>query len=283
MIQSLPIFKKDPMLTISVFGAVIFVGWFCLDPGGFKTIWGKNPLVVEMIKEHDQTEQKSKLASVSIYYPYLPYFAGIVAGMEIPRKEWMDGYYLGRPYIFSQYYGKAVEMFPANDAGHFLLGYCEYYSGDINSARGQFEESLKINPYFFWSYYNLGVIYFQQGDFFKSAEALNKGLSVKKESTLEILRQGAFYGQIWQYIANPQQIAARDLDEGQEDAALLLAAYLVKAGRRTEALEIIQSIGRKTAWHQGLWQGLYKKAGSNEKDTADIDPIIKEQIPVRLF
>jgi tetratricopeptide (TPR) repeat protein len=277
------IYKKDPLLTIMGLLAVISVGWFYLAPAGFKAFWGQNPLAVEMIKEHQQAEQKSKIASVSIYYPYLPYFAGIVVGIEKPRNEWMNTYYSGRPYIFSLYYAKAVEMFPDNDAGHFLLGYCEYYSGDLNSARGQFEESMTLNPYFFWSYYDLGVIYFQQGDFFKSAEVLNKALSIKKEYTLEILRQGAFYGQIWQYIANPQQILGRNLDEGQEDAALLLADYLIKAGRRPQALGIIQSIGQKTAWHQELWEGLYKKAVSKQKDTADIDPLIKEQIPVRMF
>jgi tetratricopeptide (TPR) repeat protein len=283
MNRPLHIYKKDPLLTILGLLAVILVGWVSLAPAGFKAFWGKNPLVVEMIKEHQQAEQKSKFASVSIYYPYLPYFAGIVAGVEKPRKEWMDTYYLGRPYIFSLYYGKAVEMFPENDAGHYLLGYCAYYSGDQNSARRQFEESMKINPYFFWSYYNLGVIYFQQGDFLKSAEVLNKGLSIKKEFTLEILRQGAFYGQIWQYLANPPQISGRNLDEGQEDAAFLLAVYLIKAGRADQALGIIQSIGLKTAWHQELWGDLYKKAARKQRATEDIDPLIKEQIPVRMF
>jgi len=283
MNRLLHILKKDPLLTISGLAVIVSLGWFCLVPAGFKSFWGKNPLAVEMIKEHAQVVQKSKLVSVSIYTPYLPYFAGIVAGTEKPKKEWMYTYYLGRPYTFSLYYGKAVEMFPENDTVHFLSGYCEYYAGDINSARGQFEESMKINPYFFWSYYDLGVIYYQQGDLLKSAEVLGKALSLKKDFTLDILHQGAFYGQIWQYIVNPPQILGRNLDEGQEDAAFLVALYLVKAGRQDQAIGIIRAIGQGTAWHRGLWEDLYKKAVSKQTAIDDIDPLIREQIPVRLF
>ena len=276
-------FKKDPLLAGIGLAAIVLAGWFSLTPAGFTAFWKKNPLVVEMIKEHVQSEQKSKFASVGVYYPYLPYFAGIVAGTEKPRKEWMNTYYAGQPYIFGLYYGKIAEMFPDNDAGHFLLGYCDYYSGDIDSAREQFERSVKINPYFFWSYYDLGVIYFQQGDILKSAEILSKAFTIKKEYTLEILRQGAFYGQIWQYIADPPQILGRNLDEGQEDAALLLAVYLVKAGRDEEAIQMIRSIGTGTSWHRGLWETLFKKAVSKLRATDDIDSLIKERVPVRLF
>jgi tetratricopeptide (TPR) repeat protein len=283
MNRLLHILKKDPVLTISGLLAVIFVLWFSLVPQEFKTFWSKNPLVMEIIKEHYQVEQKSKLASISAYYPFFPYFAGIVVGIEQPRKEWMYAYYLGRPYTFSLYYGKVAEMFPDNDAGHYLSGYCEYYSGKLDPARAQFEEAIRLNPYFFWSYYNLGVIYFQQGDFLKSADILSRTFTFKKEITLDILRQGAFYGQIWQNIANPPQILEKNLDEGQEDGALLLAAYLVKAGRFDQALQIIRPIAQGTSWHQELWGDLYEKAVNKQSVTNDIDRLIKEQIPVRLF
>jgi tetratricopeptide (TPR) repeat protein len=283
MKQLFKILKKDPVLTISGLLAVIFVLWFSLAPREFKTFWSRDPLVAEIIKEHNQVEQKSKLASISVYYPFFPYFAGIVVGIEHPRKEWMDTYYLGRPYIFSLYYGKVAEMYPDNDAGHYLLGYCEYYSGDIDMAREQFEKTIKLDPSFFWSYYNLGVIYFQQGNFFKSADILSKAFTFKKEITLNVLRQETFYGQIWSYIADPPQILGKDLDEGQEDAAFLLAAYLVKAGRFDQALQIIRPIGQGTAWHRELWGDLYEKAVNKQSTTNDIDRLIKEQIPVRLF
>jgi hypothetical protein len=62
-----------------------------------------------------------------------------------------------------------------------------------------------------------------------------------------------------------------------------LAAYLVKAGRFEQALQIIQPIGQGTSWHQEIWGELYEKAVNKQSATNEIDRLIKEQIPVRLF
>jgi tetratricopeptide (TPR) repeat protein len=277
-----PFIKKDPLTAALILLAVLCVLWFWLAPGNFKAVWSKNPVVVDMVKEHDLAEQKSKIMAISYYYPYFPYYAGIVAGREQPKKEWMEGYYLGRPYIFQDYYRMASDLFPEIDAPHFLLGYCDYYMGDLDTARAQFEKTVDLNPYFFWSYYDLGVIYFQQRDYYKSAVILNKALSLRKEYTLEILHQSAFYMQIWRYLSDPKQALANNLGEGQNDGMLLLAACFVKAAGYDQALQIIQSAG-SNPWHQQLWALLRKAAVSRQKTTDDFDRLIQEQIPVRLF
>jgi tetratricopeptide (TPR) repeat protein len=278
----LKILKKDLFLTSLSLLAFVFILWFCLDRKGFKAVLSKNPAVAAIIKEHNLVEEKSKIASILPYYPYLPYFAGIVIGIEQPKPEWMETYYLGKPYIFCQYYQKVIEMYPDNDAAHFLLGYSEYYLGNPTVALAQFERAIELNPAFFWSYYDLGAIYFKQGDFLKSAVILNKALSLNKVFTLRALSQGIFYWQIWRNIANPSQVLAMNLNEGQADAAFLLAAYFVKAGGFDQALQIIQSAGRGP-WHQELWEDLRKKAAGRQRATEDIDRLIQGQIPVRLF
>ena len=242
MKRAIQVFKKDPFLTVLISLAVAGAMWFFLAPGEFKCVWSKNPLIVEIIKEHNIVEQKSKLTSIGYYYPYFPYFAEIVFGSQQPKAEWMDTYYLSRPYIFRTYYQKVVEMFPDNDAAHFLLGYCEYYKGEPSTACAQYEKSIGLNQAFFWTYYNLGVIYFQQGDFLKSAEIVTKAFGLKDETTLEILHQGPFYAQIWSHLDNPSQVSARNLNEGKKDALFLLAVDLVKAGHFDQALQIIQYI-----------------------------------------
>jgi tetratricopeptide (TPR) repeat protein len=277
------LFKKDPLLASVGILAGTCLLWFLLAPQGFKTIWSKNPLVAEIIKEHDLVNEKAKVVAISYYYPTFSYFANIVFGSAQPEKELMESYYLGKPYIFHTYYQKAVDLFPDNDAAQYLLGYCEYYMGNAGIAAGHYEQSVDVNPYFFWSYYNLGVIYFQQGDFLKSAMILSKSLALRNEITLEILHQGPFYRQIWRLISGPPQILANNLRQGQADAALLLTACFVKAGAYNQALQIIQSFGPSIPWHQDLWQALRKKALSRQSATDDIDDSIQEQIPVRLF
>jgi len=263
--------KKDLLLT-----GVILLALVC-------ALWRNNPLVTEIIHEHDLIEQKSKLVAISYYYPYFPYFADIVSGVQPPKKEWMQGYYFGKPYIFAQYYQKASELLADNDAAHYLFGYCEYYLGSTDEATTQLELAAQLNPHFFWAYYNLGVIYFKQGDFLKSAMMLVQGLPLKK-TTLGLLSKRPFYWQIWRNIKNPPQVLIRNLDQGEQDAALLLAACYLKAGGYAQVLTICQSIISSGAvWHKDLWQELYQKALNKQSQADKFYILLQERIPVRLF
>ena len=62
-------------------------------------------------------------------FPILPVLS---PAAEQPKKEWMEGYFFGKPYIFDTYYQKAAELFPDIDAAHYLLGFCEYYLGNFD-------------------------------------------------------------------------------------------------------------------------------------------------------
>lgn len=272
----IPFFKKYPWLTVFVLLAITQLGWLWIAPENFKMTWSRNPLVAHIIKEHNSIEEKSKFLTLSYYATSLSYFADIITGSEEPDKDRTGG-------AIYAYYQMAENLLPNIDSVHYLLGYCEYYRGDIDEARTQYERSIDLDPYFFWSYYNLGVIYFRQGDFLKSAEVLNKAFSLKNEISLGVLHQNPFYQQIWRYIDNPGQILESNLSEGQKDAALLLADCLVRAGARPQALQIIQGVGQSGPWHQELWKLLNKKVLSGRSAADDIDRSIQDQIPVRLF
>ena len=258
------------------FLAMTQLGWLWLAPGSFKSVWSKNPLVVHIIREHHSVEKKAKLLTISYYYPDLSYFARIAIGPEQPNKGKLGG-------SVHDYYQIAADLLPDVDSAHFLLGFCEYYMGNSDEAIAQYEKSAGLDPYFFWSYYNLWVIYFKKGDFLKSTFVLNKALSLKSEITLGILHQNPFYQQIWRYIDDPAPILESNLSECQKDAALLLADCFVKAGWGPQALQIINSVEPGNSWHQGLWEYLHKKANKRQAITDDLDRLIQEQISVRLF
>jgi hypothetical protein len=74
-----------------------------------------------------------------------------------------------------------------------------------------------------------------------------------------------------------------NLSEGQEDAALILAACFVKAAGYDQALQIIQSVGQGSSWHQEMWTLLHQAVVSRQSKIDDIDRLIQKQIPVRLF
>jgi len=272
----IPVYKKYSLLALFFFLGVTQLIWFWMAPENFKSVWKNNLLVAHIIKQHNLIEEKSKILTISYYYPGLSYFAHFIIGDERPDKGRIGG-------SFHTYYQMAVDLMPNIDAAHFLLGFCEYYMGNPDEARLQFEKSVDLNPYYFWSYYNLGVIYFKQGDFLQSAVILNKTFTLKNEITLGILHQDPFYQQIWHYLDDPGQILESDLSEGKNDAALLLADCFVKAGARPQALQIIQHVGQGSIRHKEIWDRLKKIAVSRQSITDDIDRLIQEQIPVRLF
>lgn len=277
------LFKKYPGLTVLVLVITTQLAWFWAAPGNFKMIWSKNPAVAAIIKEHDFVEEKNKRVTISYYLPYFQYFSDIVAGAQPPKKEWMESYYLGKPYIFHTYYQKAADLYPENATVHYFLGFCEYYMENHDVARAQFERSVELDPYFFWAYYDLAVIYYQQGDFYKCVKSLTQAISLRKEIGLTIMRQDFLYQQIWRYVANPSQVLGSNLDQGQKDAMLLLSICFVKAGAYPQALKMMQYSGLNSPWHQELSADILKKIENKQRATDDIDGLIQEQIPVRLF
>jgi tetratricopeptide (TPR) repeat protein len=243
----------------------------------------KNPIVAHIIREHDLVEEKSKMVTISYYFPNFDYFADIVSGAQQPKKDWMEGYYFGKPYIFHTYYQKTVDLFPDNGAAHYLLGFCEYYMGNQDVAVTQFEKSVEADPYFFWSYYNLGVIYFQQGKLRKSVEIMTKALSLSNEITLAIINRDSLFHQIWHKVANPSEVLERNVEEGQKDAVLVMTASFIKAGGYAQALKIMGTFKLSDAWHQELTHKLLQKATTHQSTTEDIDQSILDQVSVRLF
>jgi tetratricopeptide (TPR) repeat protein len=230
MDRLLPLSQKNLQFPAFIKYKKILIGFLVIAQLGW--FW----LVPHIIREHRLVEEKSKFLTLSYDVPDFRSFAEMVSG----TRQTVN------PSSFRTYYQKAVNLLPNIDAPHYLLGYCEFHSGNPEAAIEQFQKSIDLNPDFFWSYYNLGVIYLRQGDFLKSAFILNKALTLRKELTLVSLHQDPFYAQIWRYLEDPGKILESNLNEGIQDSARLLADCLVKAGHSSEAQQIIKSVGKNT-------------------------------------
>ena len=259
------------------------LGWFVMAPASFKSTWARVPFIAEIIREHNLVIEKAKVMTISYYFPHFPYFAQIVEGAQKPNEELMDGYHFGKPYIFHMYYQKAAELFPKNEDAYVLLGYTEYYQKSINDALRDYQKSIELNPYFFWSYYNLGVIYFQQKDYMKSVWMFTRALSLNHTMTLEILHQSGLYRQIWKHVNNPPQLLQSNLEQGRQDAGVLLAASYLKGKAFAQSLQVLDNINGPFPWHQDLKEALRIKAQKHENLEDSMEVQLINQIPVRLF
>lgn len=67
-----------------------------------------------------------------------------------------------------------------------MLGFCYSYMGDQPRAIGLYKEAIAQEPTFFWFHYNLGVIYFKQGQYSEAVTSFKRALSVDRKTTLTL-------------------------------------------------------------------------------------------------
>lgn len=88
---------------------------------------------------------------------------------------------------FRFYYQNVYDLMPDRIDALGLVGYCQYYLGDSEKAVAAYEKAIEINPHFFWFYYNLGTIYFQQKEYDKAIAALGKALTMEPENVMRVI------------------------------------------------------------------------------------------------
>jgi tetratricopeptide (TPR) repeat protein len=94
------------------------------------------------------------------------------------------------------YMRKVKNYRPGEPGLNSVIAYCYYYLGDMPMAIEYYLRDLKENPEYFWSHYNLGLIYFKQGDFDKSVGEFKKVLELRPDVAANQMRNWSVYHQI---------------------------------------------------------------------------------------
>ncbi len=115
--------------------------------------------------------------------------------------------------FFLMFYEKAAALYPDSFEMHHCLGFCQLIAGDTAKAKASFIASLKINPTFIYSYYNLAIILLQEGNLPMAKQMLATALSLDPSLTIKpILEQQAFTI-IWRFFPKPETYIAEQLKE----------------------------------------------------------------------
>jgi tetratricopeptide (TPR) repeat protein len=91
------------------------------------------------------------------------------------------------------YFQLAAQYMPNDFASHYLLAISLHAKGDSAEAVKSYQRSIEANPYFFWSYYNLGVLLWNQGQkdqarkLWSMATRLPPELTIKSLSSTKLL------------------------------------------------------------------------------------------------
>ena len=144
-------------------------------PGIFAVIFFlcffSNPKVQQHI--HNQRQKvkfKAKLDMLNLTMPVS--YDDLVHFIQSDRKP-VEGSLT--PYV--DYYERVVEYMPQRADGYAMLAFCYYYQGGIEKAILLYQRAIQLNADFFWAFYNLGIIYFNQGEYSMASDFFKKALS----------------------------------------------------------------------------------------------------------
>ncbi len=124
--------------------------------------------------------QKLRLRTLNLFMPlsydYLINFAG--------GKEAADPYRL-KEYL--SYYETVAKLIAKRSDAYGLSGYFYYHLGKTRKAIASYEKAIRIHPKFFWYPYNLGLIYYKNGQYAQAIESFQQAREASLDATLQFI------------------------------------------------------------------------------------------------
>ncbi|HLF18691.1 MAG TPA: hypothetical protein VI749_07355 [Candidatus Omnitrophota bacterium] len=176
------------------------------------------PIFSYLERERKYLKEKRKAVEVSYY---LPDFEGlarhVISPEESPDIE---------PDSYISYYTKVEEKYPDLKTVYPFQGYFYAKAEYFDKAIEAYELAVKDNPYHFWSYYNLALLYHRKEDFLTSNNLLHQALVTNPKATFYVINQMPLYRQIWKHIPAPGEVIMSNLKKGIQDCFALLIINL---------------------------------------------------------
>jgi len=229
---------------ITVLGAS-YAFFIFIIRGDYKSLqqqFSKVPLLSSLIYERNRTSYKGKIKRLRHISPS---FEGLSQSLLSPKK--------GNPRQYDDYvkfYKNVLALFPDTKQANALLGFCAYYSDNHDEAITYFLESANNPPITFWPYYNLGVIYFESGDYEQALRFLAKARRADANITYNTVVQSKLYNQIfWPKKIGESPFFKESLQKRYRTSAILLAESLQRMGREKEAEVLLKNVAETYKIH----------------------------------
>jgi len=183
-------------------------------------------LIVWPFLNNNQTIETAKLRTLNRLMPPLSQFVmNDIKGQSLAALP-ID------KYLF--YYDKVSDYLPKNADAYYMKGYCYTQKGHLSQAQKSFQQSIDLNPQFFWAYYNLGMVSLKLGQWDTAIESFHKALSTKPEITVKIMLTSKVFQQLLVQIDQPGKILSINLKTAYKDCyqLILLSNTLKKAAEK---------------------------------------------------
>jgi len=129
-------------------------------------------------------------------------------------------------------YHKGVAQFFAfqKAEAYGMLGFCYERLGQMQQATASYRQAIASNPDYFWPYYDLGVIFYNQTQYPKAEDYFHQALEQSPLKTIVLLSRSKVYSDVKLSKQSGRYDPLGGLKEGRTEAYILLMDSLAKTG-----------------------------------------------------
>lgn len=85
--------------------------------------------------------------------------------------------------LYQDYYKRITQVMPQRSAANGMLGFSLYHLGKHKKAIKSYQKAIALSPHFFWYYYNLGIIYYENDNYQNSKEMFKRAIASDRKLT----------------------------------------------------------------------------------------------------
>jgi len=207
------IFKIIISLSLLVGLAFLIKSDFAKIPDGFV-----NRFFTPEAVKRENVQNKAMMTTINHYRPDLQLWKNFILHQIPPDKNFL------RDSV--KYYDAIIGYAPQMAEAYHLLGLGHHFLGENHAALGNQHKAVLLNPNFFWAWYNLGVMEYQEGKFAKAAESFQRALALRPEFVGKVLVSSRIFVEIIRSSETTEVLNAQRVQTGYREAEQLLAASL---------------------------------------------------------
>lgn len=208
--------KNYLKLTVTVALIAIFAVAIKKDYGKFQEFLKANPISHNLQAQREKVKNKAMMITINHYRPDLAMWKDYVT----------DGKPLDKGFLkeSAQYYETITGYVPQVAEAHHLLALCQYFLGEKESAIRSLQKATVLEPRFFWSWYDLGVMSYREGHFAQSAQDFANALRTSPQAVPLIINASKIYQEVVRESGTVAILTTEHLRQGYRDAARMMDA-----------------------------------------------------------
>ncbi|MCK5580649.1 MAG: tetratricopeptide repeat protein [Candidatus Omnitrophica bacterium] len=269
--------KICPLLFPGIF--FVFCGFLILSVAGSlyedetRPAFLNNFLVEHIVAERERVKGKAQAVYLNHYKPSFDNVKEIIRDPKnVPTEELMK---------YVPYYEKLIEFLPDYPDSYAVLGFFYYYLNRTDDALAIYQRAVDLGPYIFWAWHNLGIIYYEIGEYEKAIFALKWAVQLRPE----VKTKAIFSSKIYKEIIVPRKmeyLVGVGLQEGGRSAYEIIVRSCFFLKRHFGMLKMARHVLEENAFENRIFYYYAGVASFYLKDYANAIKFLKQYIGHRV-